>query len=261
MSSVLIERNKLFSNSNMDLPLPIYQDYYPYEGINGSILLSSWESEVDCCRWKGIWCNNRTGSVITLNLNTYYHLRGKIDPLCELQYLEYLDLNYYNFEGQRIPKCIGSLGHLTDLKLFSVGFVGSIPRELQNLSSLQTLDLSGNYLIAKDLQWLPHISSLRYLNLTGVDLSQAVDWLQSVNKIVPSLVELQLRSCSIPKVNILSHINSSTTLKVLDLSHNNLTSSTLSWVFNVSQNLIHLSLQYTRLQGPIPRSIRKYDFS
>ncbi|KAJ7949602.1 putative Leucine-rich receptor-like kinase family protein [Quillaja saponaria] len=220
---------------------------------------SSWESEVDCCRWKGISCNNRTGNVIALNLNSNYIFRDNIDPsiLCELQYLEYLDLSYHNLEGQpRIPKCIDSLGHLTHLKLASAGFVGSIPCELQNLSSLQTLDLSWNQnLTANDLQWLSHLSSLRYLNLERVDLSQAVDWLQSINKIIPHLVELNLAECSLPKINILPRINSSTTLKVLDLSRNNLTSSTLPWVFNVSQNLIDLYLSETWLQGHIPEAL------
>ncbi|KAJ7949594.1 putative Leucine-rich receptor-like kinase family protein [Quillaja saponaria] len=258
-SSVLIERNKHFSKSNKDLPLPIHETTIPSRETSRSNILSSWESEVDCCRWEGISCNNRTGSVITLNLKFYYRLGGEIDPsiLCELQYLEYLDLSGNNLGGQRIPKCIGSLKHLINLSLAYTGFVGSIPCEQQNLSSLQTLDLYGNYnLMAKDLQWLSHLSSLRYLNLTYVDLSQAVDWLQSLNKIVPSLVDLNLQYCSLPKINILPRINSSTTLKVLDLSENNLASSTLTWVFNVSQNLIDLSLSNTWLQGHIPKGFQ-----
>ncbi|KAJ7949606.1 putative Leucine-rich receptor-like kinase family protein, partial [Quillaja saponaria] len=224
-------------------------------GLTGSNL-RSWESEVDCCRWEGISCNNRTGNVITLNLYyDNYSLEGNIDlsVLCELQYLEYLDFSVKNLEGQRIPKCIGSLGHLTHLILH--GFAGSIPSELQNLSSLQTLDLSVNDLKVKDLQWLSHLSSLRYLDLSYVDLGQAVDWLQSINKIVPHLVKLRLRFCQLPKINILPRINSSTTLEDLDLSYNNLTSSTISWVSNVSHNLIDLDLSETWLQGHIPEAL------
>ncbi|KAJ7949607.1 Receptor protein kinase-like protein [Quillaja saponaria] len=146
-SSVLIERNKLFSNSNRDLPL--HYIFISGKPVIGKTIVPLWQSEVDCYRWKGISCNNQTGNVITLNLSSDYY-RGNIDlsVLCELQYLEYLHFSFNNLEGQRIPKCIGSLGHLIDLILY--GFVGSIPSELQNLSCLQTLDLYWNQnLIAK----------------------------------------------------------------------------------------------------------------
>jgi hypothetical protein len=40
--------------------------------IDDANLLSSWGSQEDCCKWKGIECSNQTGHVIKLDLRTMF---------------------------------------------------------------------------------------------------------------------------------------------------------------------------------------------
>ncbi|KAF7801458.1 receptor-like protein EIX2 [Senna tora] len=306
-------------------------------------ILFSWKSEVDCCLWDGISCNNLTGHVTKLNIPvkgaiTDDGVGGNItSSLCELQHLTHLDISFNSLEGSKIPKCIGSLVQLRELILSDNSLVGTIPNELGNLSNLHTLDLGWNEnLIANELEWIPHLSSLRYLDLSDVNLSGATDWqtslarkaLSQLRKLilsdaslvgtiphelgnlsnlhtlvlrgnfglitndlewishlsslryldlshvnlsrvldwqislscqVPSLLELHIANCSLPQVNysksFFLHMNSSTSLKVLSLASNQLDSSILSWVSNISKVLVDLDLSYNSLQLIPPNSL------
>ncbi|KAM5573170.1 hypothetical protein ABKV19_012949 [Rosa sericea] len=284
--------------------------------VDDSNALASWKSEKDCCKWRGIDCNNQTGHVTTLdfsfNYDSYLYsaevpLSGEISSsLLELRYLNYLDLSYIDFgenmipkfigslsqlkelkladanfsgpvppqlgnlsnlhtldlssndfEGMMIPKFIGSLSQLKELKLAYANFSGPVPPQLGNLSNLHTLDLSENYDVrSENLEWLSHLSSLRYLNMTQLNLSEAVNWPESLSKLT-LLTELQLSQCNLPDVNLrsLSFINSSTSLQVLHLSENYLNSSIFYWIANVSSNFVHIDLSSNNLEGPIPNVI------
>ncbi|KAM5573166.1 receptor-like protein EIX1 [Rosa sericea] len=228
--------------------------------VDDSNALASWKSEKDCCKWRGIACNNQTGHVITLDLSYSYDvnstaLRGEISPsLLELPYLNYLDLSFNDFGGMIIPKFIGSFSQLKELKLAYANFSGPVPPQLGNLSNLHTLDLYRNQVVSpENLEWLSHLSSLRYLNMSYLDLSKVVNWPQSLSKLT-LLTELQLSQCNLPDVNLrsLSFINSSTSLQLLDLSWNSLNSSIFYWIANVSSNFVHIDLSSNNLEGPIP---------
>ncbi|XP_054824868.1 receptor-like protein EIX2 [Prosopis cineraria] len=79
--------------------------------IDDSGTLSPWEHEVDCCKWSGISCNHSTGYVIMFDLHNYY-LKGDIDSsLCDLRHLVLLNLDFNQFDGSKIPKCIDSLDY------------------------------------------------------------------------------------------------------------------------------------------------------
>ncbi|KAK9221937.1 hypothetical protein WN944_010368 [Citrus x changshan-huyou] len=227
--------------------------------------LSSWVGE-DCCSWRGVGCNNRTGSIIMLNLNNpfrdsfdsyeddaVHELRGKISPsLLQLKDLEYLDLSLNNFKGAQLPEFIGSLKELRYLNLSGSFFSGTIPQSLGNLSNLLYLDLN-NFLDQSNqigLGWLSGLSSLKYLNLGGVDLSNtSAYWLEIFSKL-HSIVELHLSNCNIPSLPLNPSLNF-TSLQVLDLSNNGFNSTLPHWLFNIT-NLLSLNLSSNDLQGDIP---------
>ncbi|XVF03765.1 hypothetical protein REPUB_Repub05bG0021300 [Reevesia pubescens] len=230
-------------------------------------ILSSWYTE-DCCEWMGVECNFRTGYVEKLDLSdSSGHLEGTIGPsLLKLQHLNYLDLRGNDFNGSHIPEFIGSLKNLRYLDLSFSNFSGPIPSQLGNLSMLEALYLdkqvyfdfgSRNIIFSPgNLEWLSHLSSLKDLDLSFANLSKASDWSKVVNQL-PFLKTLVLRDCDLPSVSssYLSFINSSTSLTILDLSGNNLSSSSIyPWLFNVSSNLTTLDLSRNQLKGPIPES-------
>ncbi|KAJ6899056.1 receptor-like protein EIX2 [Populus alba x Populus x berolinensis] len=229
--------------------------------------LLSWIGE-DCCTWKGVSCSNRTGHVVQLDLRNRQvsfanktTLQGEINhSLLNLTRLDYLDLSLNNFQGAEIPAFLGSLKNLQYLNLSHASFNGQVSHHLGNLSNLQYLDLSWNYGLKVDkLQWASTLPSLKHLDLSGLKLTEAVDWLESVN-MLPSLVELHLSSCSLPQIPLFLQTNF-TSLTVLDLSTNYFNSSIPQWLFNFSR-IQHLNLRENGFRGsmssdigPIPASI------
>ncbi|KAK4595020.1 hypothetical protein RGQ29_018672 [Quercus rubra] len=144
------------------------------------------------------------------------------------------------------------LENLMYLSLSYAYFPKEILPHLGNLSSLMHLDLHSNSfdMKADNLDWLPSLSSLRYLDMGGRNLTGA-NWLHAVN-MLPSLHELHLSECelerrlppSLPFVNF-------TSLFVLDLSNNQFNSSIPQWLFNLT-SLTILDLSPNSLQATIP---------
>ncbi|ONI11711.1 hypothetical protein PRUPE_4G121900 [Prunus persica] len=248
--------------------------------------LSSWVGH-DCCRWKGISCNNLTGHVTKVDLrkqvgffgksrllftapideedwkelayerSSNSSLGGKINPsLLSLKYLIYLDLSENNFHGIPIPKFFGQLKSLQYLNVSFASFAGEVPSSLGNLSNLNYLDLSSNFLLSwaissGNLNWLSHLTSLKYLNLNGVNLgSTGASWLHAVN-MMPSLLALHLSSCEIENLPLSLRSINFTSLLILDISKNDIHSSFPSWFFNLT-SLRKLDLRYNSVTGPIP---------
>ncbi|KAM5555365.1 receptor-like protein EIX2 [Rosa sericea] len=224
-------------------------------------LLSSWggreAQKQDCCGWRAVYCNKRTGHVTRLHLGDQY-LRGTVSPkLIQLQHLEFFHLV---FSGSQIPNFIGSLTNLRYLHLDQFDD-GKFPYQLGNLTHLQYLSLTGrNYEgveLKNNLNWLPYLSSLKYLDLSFNYLGNVFDWLEIVNKL-PNLRNLTLQQCDLPPpiFSTLSHINSSKSLASVEL-RNNLnatatTSSMFKWLGNYNTSLVYLSLTSTNLNGSLP---------
>ncbi|KAJ0963860.1 hypothetical protein J5N97_028982 [Dioscorea zingiberensis] len=242
--------------------------------------LSSWIGD-HCCSWEGIACSSKfmTGHVVKLDLHNpqifpvygfysyapigkFKPLGGKLDPsLLDLKHLQFLDLSNNDFNGIRIPEFIGSFKELKYLNLSSAGFLGIIPHHLGNLSTLHSLDLSYNYyynyfqrLSMDNAHWLSGLTSLKYLNLSYVDMYQASNWLHSLN-MLPSLLEIRLFHCNLYPPNSLSlpFVNF-TSLSTLDLRWANINSTIPNWLFNLS-SLEYLYLGFNEFQGQIPANI------
>ncbi|KAL1557116.1 receptor-like protein EIX1 [Salvia divinorum] len=242
--------------------------------------LSSWNN-VNCCKWKGVICNNSTGHVHRLRVSGL-SLRGQINPsLVNLSHLTHLDLSLNNF-NQTIPSFIASLINLEYLNLSFAGFHGKIPHNIGNLTRLRSLDLAGfpnmvcgdhlnhyhsihlagypemeyvaavtspNLLHVDTIQWL---SQLEVLNMNFVNLSKAQDWLQVINTL-PSLQKLRFQNCSLVHISPLNYLNI-TSLTLIDLSSNNFHSLEVpTWILGL-ENLRYLDLRNNSFVGPIPTS-------
>ncbi|CAI9273907.1 unnamed protein product [Lactuca saligna] len=249
--------------------------------IDAANRLSSWSTGYndDCCKWVGVVCNNITGHVQEIHLggpadglHGHCHgsydtdaeldaaskqmLGGNINPsLLSLKQLNYLDLSCNDFGGIPIPGFIASMRSLRYLNLSMSRFDGQIPHNLGNLTMLRVLDLrfglwQSNFPL-KNLKWLSPLRMLQHLDLTGYDLSSEDEWLQVMNTL-PSLLELRLSSCSLPKIP--RHINTVnfTSLSILDLSYNTFDTSFMPlWIFNLT-SLVSLDLTNCFFHNLVP---------
>ncbi|XP_030481510.2 receptor-like protein EIX2 [Cannabis sativa] len=233
--------------------------------------LSSWVGE-DCCKWRGVGCNNITRRVVQLDLRymnsndmdlqgdgeaVEYPIGGEINPsLLILKDLSYLDLSMNDFGGVQIPHFLGSLVKLEYLNLSGANFGGAIPPSLGNLSRLSYFDLNNVYLQSNEseLHWISNLSSLKYLNLNGWNLEKAnTYWLQAVN-MIPSLLELHLSSCSISNMPPTLPFVNFTSLSVIDLSNNVFNTKIPTWLFSLN-SLIYLDLNSNNFKGVLPDAI------
>ena len=165
----------------------------------------------------------------------------------ELEFLDHLDLRNNDFLALQFDYVHKHSCHNQSIP--------TSPRQCVNSSTLGHLDLSLNWNLAiNNLQWLPYISSLKYLNLRSIDLSDETNWLQLVT-MLPSLSFLKMRSCQLKDLSLSLHYANFTALKVLHLSSNEFHSELPKWLFNLSSSIYDLDLGSSSLIGHLPKSL------
>ncbi|XP_023742066.1 receptor-like protein EIX2 [Lactuca sativa] len=216
-------------------------------------ILSTWKDDKhNCCKWLGVTCNNQTGHVTGLDIGLC-SLEGEIShSLANLTYLNHLDLSGNSFHGT-IPRSIGSLTELRFLSLSNNSLYGTIPPEFGNLTNLQWLYLGfvGRCRV-ENPEWLSGLSYLEELVMNGISLAKATHWVDVILSL-RKLNFLSLQSCELSQVMYpysSSFLNSSSSIEVLGLVNNNLTSSMYHWLFPLTSNKLHeLYLSRNMLDG------------
>ncbi|CAN4105862.1 unnamed protein product [Withania somnifera] len=214
-----------------------------------------------------------------------FSLKGTISPLLfTLDHMHHLDLSFNNFMHSKLPVEISNLTKLAYLNLSNAMFQDSIATQFANLTSLRSLDLSCanlvpdfssvsvsltfplklefdsllsfisyGHLSGPNLRWLQGLRRLRYLVLTGVDLSKASEsfhWAKPISSL-SNLMSLQLSNCNISGRIPVGKFLNLTSLSTLDMSSNVLTSS-ISDLLSKITTLSVLDFSSNDLDGHIP---------
>ncbi|KAI9095306.1 hypothetical protein K1719_026340 [Acacia pycnantha] len=223
--------------------------------VDSSNLLSSWTRQEDCCSWEGVYCDNITGRVRELRLNLL-GLQGEINlSLLQLEFINYLDLSINDFTSVCIPPC-QALRSTYSKRSYNQSLAIPFNQSTKFSASLQYLDFSENeQLTIYDLHWLSQLSSLKYLNLSNVDIGNETKWLQYM-AMLPSLSELHLAGCGLRNFPFLNYVNF-TSLVTLDLSDNRINSKLSDSFFNFTSGISHLDLSINYLYRQLPVTLFK----
>ncbi|KAG7538879.1 Leucine-rich repeat-containing N-terminal plant-type [Arabidopsis suecica] len=214
-------------------------------------MLLDWDDvhNTDFCSWRGVYCDNVTFSVVSLNLSSL-NLGGEISPaIGDLRYLQSIDLQGNKLAGQ-IPDEIGNCASLVYLDLSDNLLYGDIPFSISKLKQLETLNLKNNQLTGPVPATLTQIPNLKRLDLAGNHLTGEISRLLYWNEV---LQYLGLRG------NMLTGTLSSdmcqlTGLWYFDVRGNNLTGTIPESIGNCTSFQI-LDISYNQITGEIPYNI------
>lgn len=144
-------------------------------------------------------------------------------------------------------------------------FDSRVPPQLGNLSRLLYLDLYNiwnhndyygydNKLHSEDISWLPRLPLIRFLDMSGVNLSAVGNWVQVVN-MLPNLRALRLRECELVSPYTPVVHSNLTSLQMLDLSGSGVqTLNPTYWFWDVG-TIRHLDLTNNEIIGQFPDAI------
>ncbi|XP_057951989.1 LRR receptor-like serine/threonine-protein kinase ERL2 [Malania oleifera] len=213
--------------------------------------LLDWDSvhNDDVCSWRGVFCDNITLSVVSLNLSSL-NLGGEISSaIGDLSKLQSIDLQGNRLTGQ-IPDEIGDCIHLAHLDLSGNLLYGDIPFSLSKLKLLELLNLRNNQLTGPIPSTLTQIPNLKTLDLAKNQLTGEIPRIIYWNEV---LQYLGLRG------NLLSGTLSPdmcqlTGLWFFDVRGNNLTGTIPDSIGNCTSFEI-LDISYNQITGEIPYNI------
>ncbi|KAK1587852.1 hypothetical protein Q3G72_017456 [Acer saccharum] len=180
----------------------------------------------------------------TLDLSNNYFSGYIPDSFSNLTRLSQLGLSRNSFSGE-IPTSIGSLSSLEELYLDNNNLQGPIPASFNGLLSLKKLEIQSNKLTGQ----FPDLGLLK--NLYFLDTSDNQITGQLPSSLPSSLVQISMRNNNL-QGNIPETIKLLNFLQVLDLSHNRLSDSVPSFLFN-HPSLQQLTLSFnhfTSIQAP-----------
>uniref|UniRef100_A0A1J3K1S0 Receptor-like protein 12 n=1 Tax=Noccaea caerulescens TaxID=107243 RepID=A0A1J3K1S0_NOCCA len=218
--------------------------------------LSSWNKSSDCCFWKGVTCDAKSGEVISLNLS-HVSLNNSLKQnsgLFKLQHLRNLTLRNSSLNGE-IPSSLGYLSRLTKLNLLYNNLVGQVPDSIGNLTRLRYLDLSQNKLTGK----IP----ISLANLTNLYLLYIHDnYLEST--LPPNMSGFQnLKYFGVGGNSLSGSFPTSLftipSLLYFDISRNQFKGSIeFGNTFSSSFMLKYVNIGYNNFDGPIPESLSEF---
>ncbi|KAL4560731.1 hypothetical protein LXL04_032885 [Taraxacum kok-saghyz] len=200
--------------------------YLDHNNIDGLVPMWFWNNS-----WENL-VNHFLSTIISYKDKYQFHhkpfyslsdnnLTGEI-PLwiCDLKYLELLELSFNNMSG-KLPSCLGSLGNsLTGLNLRRNNFHGKMTNSFKPRCLLKGLDLSENKFTGELARSLKSCTNLEFLTLGDNNFHDVFPfWMRTLSK----LQVLVLRSN-----NLYGSIEGPTTvpswfpkLRILDISNNN----------------------------------------
>ncbi|KAF2293778.1 hypothetical protein GH714_004647 [Hevea brasiliensis] len=184
--------------------------------------LSSWVTEEDCCKWRGVKCNNVTGHVLALDLHSSDSselLQGN------LTCLQSLDLSRNNFALR-----VNNLDWLSRLPTLQVLDLGAVQYHiLWNMTSLSVLDISFNYLqgpIPTGLGLIQQLQQHHFKQSPLCELRLSYNKLSGpLETILPQLSQLVVLEVAANRLEGLiseAQLQNFSSLRVLDLSDNSI---------------------------------------
>ncbi|GKV31128.1 hypothetical protein SLEP1_g39863 [Rubroshorea leprosula] len=208
-----------------------------------------------------------------LDLVDYYGGALKVDDdiqwISHLSAVQKLGMSGVNLShaSSNLFQVFGMLSSLSWLSLSDCGLKNShltSHSHLLNLTfleNIQHLDISRNSFHGSIPIFLQNMTSLTFLDMSGVNLSLAPSNLFQVLGMLPSLSWLSLSDCSLKNSHLPSHSNPLNftfleNIQHFDISHNSFHGPVPIFLQNMT-SLTVLSLLYNQLSGSIPDSIKQ----